>query len=396
MFSFPKSIAYFALSILFIKLQNTIKIIALLAIITPATAISQDKIQSKFDNIGRPATANEVKAWDIDVRPDFKGLPKGMGSVRQGEKVWEAQCASCHGSFGENNTVFSALAGYTTKKDVEAGRVASLLPEAVAPTRTTMMKVSQLSTLWDYINRAMPWTAPKSLTADEVYAVTAYLLNLGDVVSDDFTLSDKNIAETQKKIPNRLGMTTEHGMWPGNEFKGTGKPDTQGSSCMSNCKTEASVASFLPEYAKNAHGNIADQNRAYGQFRGINTALAGVLNTNVAIRNIANTGTNTGTNGNAEIPKKAEVQTLKSADVSATLNKYACLACHGIDNKIVGPSFKEIAANQVGKADVVAYLTGKIKNGSSGVYGSMPMPPQSLGEAELSSVVKWIVGGAVK
>ena len=392
MFSFPNSVAHSALSAMFIKLRNTTKIIALLSIITPATAISQDRIQGKFDNIGRPATANEVKAWDIDVRPDFKGLPKGMGSVRQGEKVWEAQCASCHGSFGENNTVFSALAGYTTKKDVEAGRVASLLPEAVAPTRTTMMKVSQLSTLWDYINRAMPWTAPKSLTADEVYAVTAYLLNLGDVVPEDFTLSDKNIAETQKKIPNRLGMTTEHGMWPGNEFKGTGKPDTQGSGCMSNCKAEASVASFLPEYAKNAHGNIAEQNRTFGQFRGINTAPAGVLISNVAIKNIANTGAT----GNAEIPMKAEAQTIKSADVSATLNKHACLACHGIDNKIVGPSFKEIAAKQGGKADVVVYLTGKIKNGSVGVYGSMPMPPQSLGEAELSSVVKWIAGGAVK
>jgi S-disulfanyl-L-cysteine oxidoreductase SoxD len=385
MFNFPNFLSLF-------QTKFTIELIAVLAMITPATAISNDKIQGKFDNIGRTATANEVKAWDIDVRPDFKGLPKGMGSVKQGEKVWEAQCASCHGSFGENNTVFSALAGYTTKKDVEAGRVASLLPEAVAPTRTTMMKVSQLSTLWDYINRAMPWTAPKSLTVDEVYAVTAYLLNLGDVVPEDFTLSDKNIVETQKKMPNRLGMTTEHGMWPGNEFKGTGKPDTQGSGCMSNCKTEASVASFLPEYAKNAHGNIAEQNRSYGQYRGMNTAAAVVLIANVAIKNIANTENK----ANTEIPQKTESQTLKSADVSATLNKYACLACHGIGNKIVGPSFKEIAAKQGGKADAQAYLMGKIKNGSSGVYGSIPMPPQSLGEAELSSVAKWIATGAVK
>jgi cytochrome c len=382
MFNFPNFVAYSALSAIFIELRNTTKIIALLAIITPAAAISNDKTQGKFDNIGRTATANEVKAWDIDVRPDFKGLPKGMGSVKQGEKVWEAQCASCHGSFGENNSVFSALAGFTTKKDVETGRVASLLPEAVAPTRTTMMKVSQLSTLWDYINRAMPWTAPKSLTADEVYAVTAYLLNLGDVVPEDFTLSDKNIAETQKKIPNRLGMTTVHAMWPGNEFKGTSKPDTQGSTCMSNCKTEASVASFLPEYAKNAHGNIAEQNRSYGQFRGINTATASIFIFSNATKNIANGA--------------PQVVTLKSADVNATLNKYACSACHGIDNKIVGPSFKEIAAKQGGRADAVAYLAGKIKSGSSGVYGIIPMPPQSLGDAELANVVKWIAAGATK
>jgi S-disulfanyl-L-cysteine oxidoreductase SoxD len=209
---------------------------------------------------------------------------------------------------------------------------------------------------------------------------------LGDVVPEDFTLSDKNIAETQKKMPNRLGMTTAHAMWPGNEFKGTSKPDTQGSTCMSNCKTEASVASFLPEHARSAHGNIADQNRLFGQFRGANTSektsAAGVIVTPEAAKKVAN-----------DAPQAV---TLKSADVSATLNKYACSACHGIDNKIVGPSFKQIAAKQGGRADAVAYLAGKIKNGSSGVYGTIPMPPQSLGDAELANVVKWIAAGATK
>jgi cytochrome c len=386
---FPPTVSSFSMTKRF---KIAIKIIAIQAIITPAIVFSQPKITEKYDNIGKTATANEVKAWDIDVRPDFKGLPKGMGSVSQGEKVWEVQCASCHGSFGENNTVFSALAGYTTKQDVESGRVASLLPEAVAPTRTTMMKVSQLSTLWDYINRAMPWTAPKSLTPNEVYAVTAYLLNLGNVVPDDFTLTDANIAETQKKLPNRAGMTTAHAMWPGNEFKGTGKPDTQGSACMSNCKTEANVASFLPDYARNAHGNLAEQNRTFGQFVGANTAAAGVLNANNANKIVVKNDIQTKT----ENIKKPEPVGLKSSEVNTTLNKYACTACHGIDNKIVGPSFKEIAAKQGARADAVVYLTGKIKSGSSGVYGSMPMPPQSLGEAELSSVVKWIASGAAK
>jgi S-disulfanyl-L-cysteine oxidoreductase SoxD len=380
MFNFPRSFSFVSSFFMHKKFNIAIKLIAILAIITPTIVLSQPKLADKYDNIGRTATVNEVKAWDIDVRPDFKGLPKGMGSVSQGEKVWEAQCSSCHGSFGENNTVFSALAGFTTKKDVETGRVASLLPEAVAPTRTTMMKVSQLSTLWDYINRAMPWTTPKSLTADEVYAVTAYLLNLGNVVPEDFTLSDKNMAETQKKMPNRLGMTTAHGMWPGNEFKGTGKPDTQGSDCMVNCKVEPNVASFIPDYARNAHGNLAEQSREFGNIRGIKTTQAGVSIASTATKNVVN----------------LEKETLKSTDVSATLNKYACSACHGIENKIVGPSFKEIAAKQGARADAVAYLTGKIKNGSSGVYGSIPMPPQSLGEAELTAVVKWIVSGAVK
>jgi cytochrome c553 len=86
--------------------------LALLAL--PATA------QIKFEGIGRAATPAEIKAWDIDVRPDFKGLPKGQGSVDQGEKIWELQCASCHGSFAESNEVFPPLAGYTNAKDIES------------------------------------------------------------------------------------------------------------------------------------------------------------------------------------------------------------------------------------------------------------------------------------
>lgn len=347
---------------------------------------------SKIEGVGRTATANEVAAWDIDVRPDFKGLPKGMGSVTQGEKLWEAQCASCHGSFGENNSVFGALVGYTTKKDVEAGRVASLLPEASTPARTTMMKVSQLSTLWDYINRAMPWTAPKSLKPDEVYAVTAYLLNIANVVPDNFTLSDKNMLDTQNKLPNRNGMLTKHAMWPGNEFGGTSKPDTQGSNCMSNCVTEAKVASFLPEHVRNAHGNLAEQTRTFGSSVGADTTKPAASSGVDAKKSLAVP---------APVAKTAEKKTesagsLKSVDVSGILAKNTCSACHGVDNKIVGPSFKEIAAKQGGKADAVTYLVGKIKNGGSGVYGAIPMPAQGINDTDAKNVATWISQGAAK
>jgi cytochrome c len=87
---------------------------------------------------------------------------------------------------------------------------------------------------------------------------------------------------------------------------------------------------------------------------------------------------------------------LKSADVSSILSKNACSACHGIDNKIVGPSFKEIVAKQGGKADAVTYLTAKIKSGGSGVYGSMPMPAQSLSDVDAKKVATWISQGAAK
>ena len=167
------------------------------SILAAGGALAQDK----FQGVGRAATPAEIRAWDIDVRPDFKGLPKGSGSVKRGEEVWEAKCASCHGTFGESNSVFFPIAGGTTQEDTRTGRVASLTKPGQA--RTTLMKLSQVSTLWDYINRAMPWNAPKSLTVEEVYATTAYILNLGDVVPEDFVLSDANIGEVQKRLPNR-------------------------------------------------------------------------------------------------------------------------------------------------------------------------------------------------
>ena len=123
-----------------------------------------------YPGVGRAATPRELAAWDIDVRPDFKGLPQGAGSVATGMRVWEAKCASCHGVFGENNQFFAPIVGGTTPRDIETGRVARL-DDAAFPGRTTLMKLATLSTLWDYINRAMPWTEPKSLSVEEVYGL---------------------------------------------------------------------------------------------------------------------------------------------------------------------------------------------------------------------------------
>ena len=91
----------------------------------------------KLAGIGRTATPQEIKAWDIDVRPDFKGLPAGQGSARQGEVIWEAKCTSCHGSFAESSEVFTPIAGGTTADDIKTGRVKSLLPGANQPQRTS-------------------------------------------------------------------------------------------------------------------------------------------------------------------------------------------------------------------------------------------------------------------
>src|SRR6266498_2553569 len=87
---------------------TTLAAAATMMIVVPAQAGTQ------FPGIGRTATPAEIQAWDIDVRPDFKGLPAGSGSVAQGEKIWEAKCASCHGTFGESNEVFPPLTGGIT------------------------------------------------------------------------------------------------------------------------------------------------------------------------------------------------------------------------------------------------------------------------------------------
>jgi S-disulfanyl-L-cysteine oxidoreductase SoxD len=372
--------------------------------------LSTANAQTKFDNIGRQATPAEVKAWDIDVRADFKGLPPGKGSVAQGEKLWEAQCAACHGSFGESNEVFTPIAGGTTAKDIASGRVAALLPGANTPQRTTLMKLSSLSTLWDYVNRAMPWTAPKSLSADEVYAVTAYMLNLGNIVPADFELSDKNIREVQGRLPNRNGKTTAHAMWPGAELKGTARPDVQGSACMRNCKADPRVASLLPEHARDAHGNLAEQSREFGPMRGADTtrpARTSSISQNSeqnrpsARMESAQSAPKSGvTTTVAATPVAASASagatTLKLADVNPLLQKYACAACHGVENKLVGPSFKEIVTKQGQRSDAQAYLAGKIKNGGQGMYGQIPMPAQSLSEAEAARIATWLVQGAQK
>ncbi len=185
-------------------------------------------------SLGRDATPAEVAAWDIDVRPDFKGLPTGSGSVASGQLIWEDKCASCHGFFGESGEKFSPVIGGVQPWDMETGHVANLTRPDY-PWRTTFMKVATISTVWDFINRAMPWTAPKTLKTHEVYAVLAYMLHLAGIVPEDFTLDEKTIRDVQARLPNRHGMTTDHALWPGNEFGGTKTPDTHNVACMKNC-----------------------------------------------------------------------------------------------------------------------------------------------------------------
>ena len=338
-----------------------------LGIVLASTTCAQDR----FPGVGRAATPAEIRAWDIDVRGDFKGLPKGSGSVAKGQDVWEAKCASCHGVFGESNQVFLPIIGGVTARDMQVGRVASLTSGAESQ-RTTMMKLARLSTLWDYINRAMPWNNPRTLTVEEVYAVTGYILHLADMLPGDFVLADTNIREVQAKLPNRNGLTMNHGLWRLN-----GKPDVKSTACMSSClgegKGSAQVASSIPDHARDAHGNLAMQQRTVGPVRGVVT-LAKAAPASIGAAALAP----------AEFGNIRELAT-----------KGACLACHAARQKLVGPSFREIAARHEAGAAGTARLTSKIKSGGSGIYGAIPMPPTTgLSDDEISRLASWILAGS--
>jgi cytochrome c len=231
-----------------------------MATLAATTATAQDR---PWAAIGRPATPAEVRAWDTDVRADFKGLPAGHGSVAQGQAVFEARCARCHGVFGEANDFFTPLVGGTTQADIARGRVQALA-QREQPFRTMLMRLSKLSTLWDFIHRAMPWDAPKSLSVDEVYAVTAYLLSLGDIVPADFVLSERNIADVQQHLPNRDGKVTVPGLW---DVHGSG--DVANTACMRDCPVEGRITSSYPAAEIGSHGNLANQMRPLGPLRGI-------------------------------------------------------------------------------------------------------------------------------
>lgn len=345
------------------RFSKSILALALIGVSTAGFAFEN------FKGVGRGATPAEVKAWDIDVRPDFKGLPKGKGNVERGNELFEEKCASCHGSFGESNEVFTPLAGGTTKDDIKTGNVKGL-SSGELPQRTTFTKVATISTVWDYIYRAMPWTAPKSLKPDEVYAILAYLLNLQEIVPADFELSDRNIAEVQKLLPNRNGMTTDHGLWPGASAKkggigNGGIPDVKNVACMKNCKPEVQIGSTLPDYARTAHGELADQNRNFGAVRGTRTL------------------------GPEAAKKAADAGTLDLA------TKSGCMACHGMKNKIVGPGYNEIVARYQGQTDAESRLVAKVKAGGQGVWGSIPMPPNAhVKDEDITTLVKWILNGS--
>lgn len=301
--------------------------LAVLLVVNGATAATL-----RF-GFGRPATPDEIAAWDIDVRPDGTGLPAGRGSVAEGQAIYDAKCASCHGTFGES-TDYLPL----------AGGVGSLGSDQ--PMRTTGSKLNFATTLFDYIRRAMPFNAPKSLTDDEVYALTAYVLNLNDVLPADAVLDRERLVAV--KMPNRNGFTTAHGLG-----RRDARPDTRNVACMHDCAREVRLSSEIPEYARDSHGNLAEQ---VGLAAGARTAAPA------------------------------------GRDAAALARDSACMSCHAIDRAVVGPAFAEVARRYAADAGAAERLAAKIRSGGAGAWGHVPMPAHpALAPPDALRLARWVL-----
>ena len=146
---------------------------------------------SSGPNLGHAASAEEIAALDISISPSGAGLPAGAGTVKQGEAVYAAKCLGCHGTNGAGKPADRLVGGIGTLATAN-------------PVRTVGSYWPYATTLFDYVRRAMPTNAPRSLTNDEVYAVSAYILNLNGIIAADAVMNAQTLP--QVKMPNRDGF----------------------------------------------------------------------------------------------------------------------------------------------------------------------------------------------
>lgn len=213
------------------------------------TAYRYNEQSTKGVSFGRTATVNEIKAWDIDALPDGTGLPAGEGSVELGDELYEEKCAVCHGDFGGGGKGYPQLAGGNQDKD-ENGVVKTLKNQRIngntdAPKRTVGTYWPVATTLFTYIRDAMPYAHPKSLTNDEVYAITAYILAQNEIKIDGVEMDDEFVLNKEKLV--KVVLANKNGFYPNIDgpkaqedirafFADRAKNLGSGTRCMKDCK----------------------------------------------------------------------------------------------------------------------------------------------------------------
>ena len=211
-------------------------------------------------NYGRVPTANELAAWDVDMMPDGTGFPEGSGSVEEGDELYEAQCASCHGEFGAGGKGYPTLAGGS----VDTLSNQRTCPGNDAPKRTFGSYWPQVSTLMWYIRDAMPYAHPKSFTNDQLYAMTAYLLAANEIKIDGEELDDEYVLNKEKLM--KVVMPNRNGFYPNIDgpdgvenvrkfFQNRENYGAVGTRCMTDCPKEGvkrigmEISNVVPAYS---------------------------------------------------------------------------------------------------------------------------------------------------
>jgi len=244
-------------------------------------------------NHGRTPTANELKAWDKDVMPDGTGLPEGSGSVEEGEAIYEAKCVSCHGDFGSGGGGYPALSkgnGYELQKTLKNNRWRD--PEADGPTRVFGSYWPKVSTMWWYIKDGMPHPKSKVLSDDEVYALTAYMLNINEIEIDGEEVDEEYVLDRDKMLkvvmpnvdgfipnidgPNALNDVRAYYANPSNFGAIKVKPEER---CMKDCQEPTAVVTRIE------NGGISEFNPPMSVVRDLPEAKKEALDVKSAYAN---------------------------------------------------------------------------------------------------------------
>lgn len=181
-------------------------------------AVSSFAFAADANGIGKTITEQAIAPWNISVHFDGDGLPAGKGSVADGEKIYQAKCSMCHGEFGEGAKGYPKMLGET----VDQIRVLAQKGEDTVGARGINSLWGHAPTLYDYIRRAMPFFAPQSLSNDEAYATTCYVLYIAEIVTDDKLVCDASVLKATK-MPSQDNYYTDP------------RPDVKNVRCMNDC-----------------------------------------------------------------------------------------------------------------------------------------------------------------
>ncbi|RRS32141.1 MAG: MFS transporter [Epsilonproteobacteria bacterium (ex Lamellibrachia satsuma)] len=308
-------------------------------------------------SFGRKPTANEIKAWDIDVMPDGTGLPEGKGTVEEGDEIYEEKCSACHFDFGTGGSGYPALQkgnAYEGQKSLTNQRVGG---NDEGPMRVFGTYWPHASTLWWYIKTGMPHPAPMSLTNDEVYALVAYIVSINELKIDGEELDDEYELNREKFLkivmPNKDGFIPKIDGPKGlenvrkffNDFKNYGN----GTRCMKNC------FNGKPVLARISGSGISDYEPPITTKRSMPAAKEGA----------------------AEAPGK------KTYEAS-------CAVCHATDAMGAPP-----VGNKKAWAAVLEKGIDKVyHNAINGKGGMPPKGGTSLADDKIKEVINYMVGAS--